>query len=261
MRYNLETRGNPLSNFTDFSGITDYLKAIQELQAQVIDSQRTLLCQVAAQMALVIQQNARIFIFGTGHSHMLAEEGFFRAGGLAAVTPIFIPALMLHENPAFSSQLERTPGFAKLILDRYEPRSGEMIFVFSNSGVNQMPVELATEAHLRGLVVVSVCSKEYARVAPLSAIGKRLDEVADFAIDNGGKPGDALVPIPGSTWRTGPSSTIINALIWNGLVVETVLRLQAAGQEIPLIASLNLSGAAEHNEKLLTKWRKINQAL
>jgi uncharacterized phosphosugar-binding protein len=101
----------------------------------------------------------------------------------------------------------------------------------------------------------------YARVAPLSAIGKRLYEVADYALDNGGQPGDALVPVPGSDWRVGPSSTIINALLWNCLVVETIWRLQRLGQELPVIASLNMTGAAEHNEKLFAKWRKINPQL
>ena len=29
-----------------------------------------------------------IYLFGTGHSHMIAEELFYRAGGLARVRPI-----------------------------------------------------------------------------------------------------------------------------------------------------------------------------
>ncbi len=259
--YNLDPRGISLNEFNELSGIADYLTAIQELQERVIHSQHELLGQVAGRMASVIQQDARLFVFGTGHSNMLAEEGFYRAGGLAAVTPIFVPALMLHDDPAFSSQLERTPGFAKIILDRHMPRQGEMIFVFSNSGVNQMPVEMAIEAHQRGLTVITVCSMSYARIAPLSGIGKRLFEEADFAIDNGGEPGDALLSIPDTGWRVGPSSTIINALIWNCLIVETIYRLQATGSELPLIASLNMHGASEHNEKLLAKWRKINPAL
>jgi hypothetical protein len=44
---------------------------------------------------------------------------------------------------------------------------------------------------------MTVSSWASARVAPLSAIGKRLDEVADLAIDNGGQPGAALVPVKG----------------------------------------------------------------
>src|SRR5690606_34303209 len=129
-------------------------------------------------------------VFGTGHSHMMAEEAFYRAGGLAAAVPIFSPPLMLHEDVALSSQLERQEGLAEPLLDRYAPEPGEMLFVFSNSGVNQLPVEMALAGHARGLYVVGVSSHAYARVAPLSPIGRRLDEVVDAAIDNGCAPGD-----------------------------------------------------------------------
>ena len=50
-----------------------------------------------------------LFTFGTGHSHMLAEELFYRAGGLARVCPIFDEDLMLHRAAARSSELERKP--------------------------------------------------------------------------------------------------------------------------------------------------------
>jgi uncharacterized phosphosugar-binding protein len=191
----------------------------------------------------------------------MAEEAFYRAGGLAPVVPVLSTPFMLHENPALGGLLERTPGLAGPLLDGYQPQPGEMIFIFSNSGVNQMPVEMALEAARRGLFVVSVSSMAYARVAPLSALGKRLDEVADIAIDNGGEPGDAVTPIEGMDWRAGPSSTVIGALIWNSLVVETASRLRAAGEEPPVFASFNVPGAAEHNAGLLRKWRRDNRHL
>ena len=35
-----------------------------------------------------IKNGKNIFLFGTGHSHMLAEELFYRAGGLVNIRPI-----------------------------------------------------------------------------------------------------------------------------------------------------------------------------
>jgi len=238
-----------------------YLEAIQALQRRVIEEQSRLLDRVAARMAETIDGDGRLFIFGTGHSHLLAEEAFFRAGGLAPVVPIFSSALMLHENVELSSRLERTADLADDLLARYRPLAGEMIFIFSNSGVNQLPVEMALRARERGLFVVAVASRAYAQVAPLSPLGKRLDEVADVALDNGGRAGDALMPIEGFGWRVAPSSTVAGALIWNALVAETAARLQAAGREVPAFASLNMEGAAEHNEALLEKWRDKNPHL
>lgn len=243
------------------SGIQRYFQALQNLQREVIEAQNDTLERVASRMAHTIAEGGRIFVFGSGHSHMMAEEGFFRAGGLAAVVPVFSSALMLHEDPELSSQLERTGGLAGVLLNHYRPQPDEIIFIFSNSGVNQLPVEMALEARARGLLVVAVLSVAYAKISPLSTIGKRLDEVSDAVIDNGGRPGDALVTIPGLEWRVGPTSTIVAALIWNCLVTETVNQLQGAGVAVPVFASLNMPGAQEHNQGLISQWRKRNPHL
>ena len=246
---------------TSIPGIQQYLNSIQDLQTRIIMTQSEILDQVASRMLETIHRSSRIFVFGTGHSHMMAEEAFYRAGGLAAAVPIFMSDLMLHQNPDLGSRLERTPGLASPLLDLYQARAGEMLFVYSNSGANQLPVELSILAKERGLIVVGVCSLAYARVAPLSSLGKRLYEVVDYAIDNLGEPGDGLVELDGSDWRVGPSSTIAGALIWNSLVVEVTRRMQAAGETLPIYASFNMRGAAEHNVAILKEWGKVNPHL
>jgi uncharacterized phosphosugar-binding protein len=243
------------------NGIHSYFETILTLQRQVISSQDAVLSKVAAAMANTIADDKRIFLFGTGHSHMLAEEGLYRAGGLACVVPVLTSAFMLHENAALSSKLERTPGLARVTIDHYQPRSGEMILIFSNSGVNQLPIEMAVITRELGLKVVGICSHAYAKIAPLSDFGKRLFEVSDYSIDNQGMPGDALLPLEGTNWKVAPSSTIINVLIWNCLLAETVNILQKREISLPLIVSLNMPGAAEHNQKVLDKWRKVNPYL
>lgn len=240
------------------SALDRYLQAITQLQLRVVESQRAVLMKIAERMAETTWKDLRIFTFGTGHSHMLAEESFYRAGGLANAVPILAEHFMLHNLPAVGSRLERTAGFADMILDRYSPAAGEMLFVFSNSGVNRLPVEMAIRARERGVFVIGVLSFAYARQAPLSDLGLRLDETADLALDNGGVPGDALLEVDGLDWRVAPSSTIVNALIWNCLVAETAQRLQASGITPPIYASFNVEGAAKHNESLLEKWRPRN---
>jgi uncharacterized phosphosugar-binding protein len=240
------------------TGLDDYLQAISELQSRVLVGQRTKLLEVAARMAKTTQQDLRILLFGTGHSHLLAEEGFYRAGGLANVVPILVEHTMLHSLPNLGSRLERTPGLADVILDRYDPQQEEMLFVFSNSGVNQLPVEMALRGRERGLFTVSISSFEYARQAPLSDLGLRLDQAVDLALDNGGLPGDALLDLEGFPWRVAPSSTVICALLWNSLVSETARLLIESGVEPPIFASFNVAGAAQHNQALLDKWRPRN---
>ena len=236
-------------------GISEYFQAIQELQERVIQQGHASLIQISQQMAETIQSKGRIFLFGTGHSHMLVEEAYCRAGGLVSVIPIFLSALMVHEDVPLSGLLERTPGLAKPLLDRYNPKPGEMIFIFSNSGVNQLPVEMALYAKECGLSVVSICSLAYSRVAPLSSLGKRLSDISDFTIDNGGISGDSLVPVAETGLYTGPSSTVIGAMLWNCLLTETAFQLHHKFGITPILISGNMPGAAEHNAALLKQWK------
>jgi uncharacterized phosphosugar-binding protein len=235
-----------------------YFQAVQEVQARTLERQRATLMEVARKMADITARDQRIFLFGTGHSHLMAEEGFYRAGGLANVVPMLVEHLMLHSLPNLGSRIERMPGMAEMILERYAPEPGEMLFVFSNSGVNQLPVEMAIGGRERELFVVGVSSFAYARQAPLSALGMRLDQAADLALDNGGVPGDALLDMPGFAWRVAPSSTVLCALLWNCLVAETAGLLLQGGISPPIFVSLNIAGAAEHNQALLDKWRPRN---
>lgn len=244
--------------FSSHTALDQYLQAVTELQARVIDGQRKILLEIAERMAETTRHDQRIFIFGTGHSHLIAEEGFYRAGGLANVVPILSEHFMLHHLPGLGSHFERMPRLADIILDRYAPEPEEMLFVFSNSGVNHLPVEMALHARERGLFVVSVSSFAYAKEAPLSDLGLRLDQSVDLALDNGGMPGDALLELPDFPWRVGPSSTVIGALIWNCLVAETARLLLKSGVKPPIFVSLNMIGAAEHNQTLLDKWRPRN---
>ena len=243
------------------TALDQYLQAMRELQARVVEGQRARLLEVAQRMAETTRRDRRIFLFGTGHSHLIAEEGFYRAGGLANVVPILTEHVMLHHLPSLGSRLERTPGLAELILERYAPQPEEMLFVFSNSGVNQLPVEMALRGRERGLFVVSISSLDYARQAPLSALGMRLDQSVDLALDNGGVPGDACLALEGFPWHVAPSSTVVCALLWNGLVAETARLLLESGTEPPVFVSLNVTGAAQHNQALLEKWRPRNMHL
>ncbi len=242
------------------AGIDAYFRALAELSARVLETQRAMMEQVAARMAETILAGARIFVFGTGHSHMLAEEGYARAGGLMSVVPIFYTALMLHESIPLEAKIERVPGLAADLLDRSGVKAGEMLFVYSNSGVNHLPVEMAIEAKKRGVITVTVGSIAFAKVAPLSRIGKRLADVCDFAIDNGGVPGDGVIDVPGNQWKVGPTSTVIGATIWNALVVETTRRIQAARGDAPLAVSFNMPGYQKWAEAQEQKKAAGNEA-
>ena len=52
----------------------------------------------AALIADTMAAGGTIHVFGSGHSHILAEELYYRAGGFARVRPILFEGLMLHAS-------------------------------------------------------------------------------------------------------------------------------------------------------------------
>lgn len=213
--------------------------------------------EVANIFADAVEKDKLIYTFGTGHSSLLAAEGLYRAGGLACVSAILEPSTTSDIGMIAGSAYERLNGQAGLILDRYPIVAGDVLVVYSNSGVNALPVEMAQEAKARGLITVAVMSLRYSKQAPVtSKTGQTLADVADYIIDNHVPPGDAVVPFYGDTLRAGAVSNVAGAFIWNALVAETVAVLEAKGITAPVYISSNMPGAKTNNEALVKKYRR-----
>lgn len=234
--------------------VLDRLRAIQQTEANAIE-------RAASAIADAIANGGMVYLFGTGHSHMLAEEGHFRAGGFAAVCPVLSSGLMLHESAALSSRLERTSGVGPAVLARYQPTARDVLVIFSNSGVNTVPVETAQEARRIGMTVIAVISRDYAAQIPTGPAGAKLADIADVVLDNHGVPGDALVALDETGLRVGPLSTIAGAFLLNAVLAEAACRLQDRGITPPVFISANMPGAAEHNARLIEQYRDRNPHL
>ena len=119
------------------------------------------LSRAAELVADVIARDGLIFTFGCGHSHLPGLDAFYRAGGLANVSPMLDTDLMLHNGAAKSSRMEKMAGLAPEICRRYVPTEKDLLFVFSASGKNQVPYEMALAARERGVRVIGVSSSSY----------------------------------------------------------------------------------------------------
>jgi uncharacterized phosphosugar-binding protein len=183
--------------------------------------------------------------FGSGHSEILARELIGRSGGLVCVSGIFDPGAGVAENVA---------GYGARLVDRYGRRygmhAGEVIIVISNSGKNVSPIEVALYAKEKGLTVVGLCSLAMSRTTPtLHPGGRKLHEIADHVLDNGGVPGDAAIEIePGV--RAGPTSTLTGAFLLNQLQLAAIEWMRANGHAAPILLSQNLPGGEAHNDAL-----------
>ncbi len=202
-----------------------------------------------------------LYAFGTGHSHLLAEEIFYRAGGLARATPILDSRLMLHEEAIQATYIERESGYAAQILNRYPVKSGDVLIVASNSGRNAVPIEMAMEGRERGLKVIAITNLAHSLAWPTRhESGKRLSDVADIVLDTCGIEGDAATQIPGFPYVAGSPSTATGALLVNLIVVAGIESAVRLGHHPEVFISSNTNGD-DHNDRLLQKYRPVNPHL
>ena len=235
------------------SAVEAYFSALESLidelrgEAASIDAAATMIADTIANDGL-------IHVFGSGHSHMMAEEVFHRAGGLWAFN-----AMLDINLTAFGSlrpgAVERTEGYAKVISSSFGVRSGEVVIIVSNSGINAVPIELAIEAKAMEAKTIAVTSASaYANAASRHSSGKKLSDVVDLTIDSRVPNGDAVLELPGMDAKIGATSTALGAALMNAIVVAASEKLLERGVQPPAIVSMNIPGGDERNKELEEKY-------
>lgn len=231
-----------------------YILEIKKLIEKVEKTQISNIRRAAELIADSIMRDRLVYVFGAGHSHLLAYEVFARAGGLAQMQPILDHGLDFGSGARRQGGFERLPGYARIVIQDYDIRPGDVMIVISNSGRNPAPVEMALEGKKRGATVIALTSLPHSMsVSSSDPSGKRLFEVADLVLDTGCVAGDALVKLEGLPPRVGPGSTVIGALILNAIVVQVAKNLLDRGETPAVAFSGNLEGGQEYNEKVLDK--------
>jgi uncharacterized phosphosugar-binding protein len=233
--------------------IADLLNAIEADEAESINRAADILVKV-------FKEDRLINVIGTGgHSNLAAEEVLWRAGGFAAVNPLLDAGTNLMLGAKRSNFIERTPGYAKGVLDSYEIGAGDVLIIINAYGINAMTIDCALECKKRGATSIGITSKAFADSVPAGIISRhpsnqKLYEIVDVFIDSHLPLGDAVVEIEGLQQKMGPASTYVNAFAINLLMIKTVEKLLAIGITPPVWTSANLPNGDQLNQKYEEKY-------
>jgi uncharacterized phosphosugar-binding protein len=223
-----------------------YIEQIQQLLDRIRSGQAAAIGTAGAIVAETLEHAGIIHTFGTGHSHMIAEEAFFRAGGLVPVNAILDGRIAFLDGALESTRAEREAGYARSLIEREQITAGDTAIIISNSGRNAVPIEMAMEMKARGVSTIAITNlQQSASATSRHSSGLRLFEVVDLAIDTCVAEGDAMLRLEAVEQAMGPASTIAGAVVINSIMIEAASLLSRSGRPVPVFPSANLGASSD----------------
>lgn len=219
--------------------MSEYLNRITGLLSQIETDGADVMARASDAVAGVICRDGVVHVFGCGHSHLPALDTFYRAGGLACVSPVLDEDLMLHDGAAKSSRMEKMSGIAAEVFRRHSVSPNDIMVVISASGKNAAPVEMLRAAKAAGVPTIAISSSAY------RAHGAVLLDEADIPIDCKVPYGDAVIDV--GDMKMGGLSTYASLFILNSVLIDGAKKALARGVEPPIYTSGNVEGGTAKN--------------
>lgn len=226
----------------------DYVTGMRMLLDRLDARSSRAIPEAAGLILEAVRSDGLVHAAGAGHSLAMVCESFYRAGGLACVRPVWHPRLLPLRNAIDSTRAEREPGLAQTVLEEHAPTPPDVAVIFSTSGANPYPVELAAACRERRVPVIAFTSPD-AQKAAARRTEARLVDHATVVIDTCVPPGD--VSYPGAAPRTSPVSTVLAAYAWSRLLAELDDLAKTAGVVLPRWTSANIPGGDRDNDATL----------
>ena len=232
-----------------------YYRRVTGIMAEVFDKETAAMEEAARVIADANRGGRSVFAFGCNHAGLITLELFYRTGGMVTVNPVRAPGMMLELSPpTMTSEMERMPGYGRIIFGNMKAKAGDVLIIHSVSGRNAVSIDMAQAAREAGLTVIVVTNMNTTTaVTSRHPSGKKLYEFASVLIDNHGDLGDASVELPGFPQKISSTSTVVGAAILNAVTARACELLLESGVTPPVFMSGNIDGGDEHNKKVMAE--------
>lgn len=208
-------------------------------------------------MANSIEVGRWVHTFGCGHATLPVEEMYPRIGGFVGFHPIIELPLTFFTRITGEMGihqflfLERAEGYGREIMKGYNFDSRDTMWIFSHSGINNVNIDVASEAKKLGMkVIVCGSASEAKGIKSRHSSGKTIFDIADIIIDSCVPIEDAIVPLKNHVDKIGPVSTMaFVTIVW--MIITTVAEILVdRGVKLYIHPSHNLQGVSGTIERL-----------
>ena len=237
----------------------EYHSRVIEVFDAIVE-ERDAIERAAALMAEQIARDKVIFV-GTGGAHGVIgiEEVFYRAGGLACISPMLDGAICLLNGAIRTTKMERLDGYGRTVVDVYGVGEGDLMVIAAPVGITPMAIDSAMAAKERGARVIGIATMAFAENVPFGhpsrhKSNKSLDQVSDVFVNCHVPYGDAVLSVEGVKQRFAPISTIALSFTENLIVCRTVELLIEKGVQPPVWRSSNTAGGDDANARYIEKY-------
>lgn len=237
----------------------NYFETMQQVIDKVKTTQRDNIKKAAEILAKTTENGGIIYGFGTGHSHLVIDDAFWRAATPANYCALLEQSATGSFEITKSYFIENTYDIGKMVVDYHRITPNDCMIIVSNSGNNIAPVDAAIRAKEKGIPVIAITAVEYSDFLKTKhRDGVKLKDIADVVLDNCSLIGDAAVEIEGFPMKVGSTSTIPNVFLQNAILTEMVDILVKKGFTPDVYYNGHMAfmdeNCADHNDKLVDKY-------
>ncbi len=204
------------------------------------------------QAALLVDQTInngnKFFVYGGGHSHMVTEELYTRAGGVPFISPILEDEIMVHMSANKSNLMETSVEYAGILMEKYGLKANDLLLIVSNSGKGKLTVEFAKLAKEANVRIIALTNQRQAKTTTsVHPSGKLLVDLADLVIDNCAEINDAAFMI--GEHVCCPLSSSLACYLAQSVIVDLCHIMIDRGETPPIALSGNLDPKTEKEKQ------------
>jgi len=243
-----------------------WLENARGIMSRIEETQLENIRKAAELMAETIECKRWVHTFGCGHATLPIEEMYPRIGGFVGFHPMIELPLTFFTRITGEMGvhqfvfLERVEGYGKEIMKGYDFDSRDIMWLFSHSGINNVNIDIALEAKVRGMKIIVFGSAEAAKGKKTRhSCGKTIFDLADIVVDTCAPLEDASVQLINHQDKIGPVSTMaFVTCVW--MTITTVAEILAGrGVKLYIHPSHNVPGdttAKQRLDEALAEYKK-----